>query len=270
MQSVFGKRTVEQTLSPVRRPLNRPELLFVSRNLEDSKSSRKDLRIALTRSDTCQPVAHLSDIPRTIIYEDSKTSAMETRSVLERMLGELGLDYLRWQAAPAQAGPPSSAQGDKATCVENGRCVPTIALYNADLSEGARELVAADFRAGSTSIVIASDAFGLGVDIAGIERVILWDVAHRPGFRLDACSIVQRMGRAVRDGKSNGTCIVYHPDWMVGERTECTTEVSPSEARTAVPPSASSPAAYRKCVAVVSLLLVPSLARWRPGLRLVR
>ena len=61
------------------------------------------------------------------------------------------------------------------------------------------------FREGKTRIMVATNAFGLGVDIPGIRLVI----HHAPLIGLD--DYLQEVGRAGRDGKKAEALLLWHP-----------------------------------------------------------
>jgi hypothetical protein len=62
-----------------------------------------------------------------------------------------------------------------------------------------------DFREGTTRIMICTDAFGLGVNIPDVERVIQWHVDEK--FTLSSAH--QRIGRAARDPSVQGVGVIY-------------------------------------------------------------
>ncbi len=73
--------------------------------------------------------------------------------------------------------------------------------YHAGLDREARQAVQDRFRSGQTEILAATTAFGMGIDIPDIRRVILDGL---PGCVTD---LVQQSGRAGRDGEPS-ECIV--------------------------------------------------------------
>ncbi len=68
-----------------------------------------------------------------------------------------------------------------------------------------RRRIQEDFTEGRTKVVVATSAFGMGVDIAGIRRVIHYDL---PGS-LEA--YYQEAGRAGRDGQQAECTLLYSP-----------------------------------------------------------
>jgi len=77
--------------------------------------------------------------------------------------------------------------------------------YHAGLSSGARSDAHTDFLIGRVSVIVATVAFGMGIDKPDIRRVVHWG----------ACKTVeeyyQQMGRAGRDGLP-AECVMYADD----------------------------------------------------------
>ena len=80
-----------------------------------------------------------------------------------------------------------------------------VACYHGRQEADVRRHIQDDFTAGRSQVVVATSAFGMGVDIAGIRRVIHY---HLPGS-LEAYS--QEAGRAGRDGRPAECTLLYSP-----------------------------------------------------------
>jgi superfamily II DNA helicase RecQ len=76
--------------------------------------------------------------------------------------------------------------------------------YHAGLSAEVRERVQSDFLAGRLDVVVATVAFGMGVDKADIRTVLHLAL---PG---SVESYYQEIGRAGRDGKASRTVLMHH------------------------------------------------------------
>ena len=80
-----------------------------------------------------------------------------------------------------------------------------VASYYSSLDYKMKLKILGDFLTGRTCIIVCTDAFGLGVDIPNIQRVIHWHVDEK----LAISSLNQRMGRAVRNEHMEGVVVVY-------------------------------------------------------------
>jgi len=84
--------------------------------------------------------------------------------------------------------------------------------YHAGLSTTERRSVEASFQAGEIEVLVATTAFGMGIDKSDVRFVFHSDI---PGS-LD--SYYQEMGRAGRDGEPAEICLFYCPDDLHRQR----------------------------------------------------
>lgn len=77
--------------------------------------------------------------------------------------------------------------------------------YHGRMRSTDRQAVQEEFMAGTVDVVVATKAFGLGINKADVRYVIHYDM---PG---DLESYYQEVGRAGRDGKNSYGVLLYHP-----------------------------------------------------------
>ena len=88
-----------------------------------------------------------------------------------------------------------------------------VAFYNAGLSKADRGRIERAFRAGELSCVVATSAFGEGIDIPDVEHVVLF---HLP---FSSIEFNQMSGRVGRDGREAWVHLLYgYGDARINER----------------------------------------------------
>jgi len=78
-------------------------------------------------------------------------------------------------------------------------------VYHGGLTIEERTSVQDDFMSGGLDVVVATNAFGMGVDRADVRRIIHWDI---PG---SVEAYYQEIGRAGRDGKESEVILLFNP-----------------------------------------------------------
>jgi ATP-dependent RNA helicase RhlE len=95
------------------------------------------------------------------------------------------------------------------------RSIAQVGFISSDLEQEGREKVMLDFKNGKVSVLIATDVVSRGIDIAGINMVINFDV---PG---DAEDYVHRVGRTARaDSKGEAITLIGPMDQFKFQKIE--------------------------------------------------
>ncbi len=85
--------------------------------------------------------------------------------------------------------------------------------YHAGMSAETKKQIQSDFQSGRTQCIVATNAFGMGVDKNNVRLVVLYGAPASPE------SLLQQIGRAGRDGQAAQGVIVYSErDFAVHEQ----------------------------------------------------
>ena len=198
--SKAGKRPAYQQLSAALDALGRPLVLAVTATAGDEEATlirdtlgieelvcdatvRENLRID-DRRDLRARESYVASLmaggDKCIVYVNSREQSMTLTRELRRRLPELA---------------------------------PRIAFYNAGLGKADRKLIEDAFRDGRLTGIVATSAFGEGIDIPDVAHVVLF---HLPFSEIE---FNQMSGRAGRDGRAAGVHLLFsYGDARINER----------------------------------------------------
>lgn len=190
--------------------INRPNLFFAAKKIcGGSIQGQGDLDWLIPPCKDKGREYDPQEIPQTIIYVDHKPTSHKIAFYLQSLLPEVTHNrpqlQRRWDFDP------------------RSRSERIITPYHATLSCTMKDYIRADWRSGMARILIATSAWGMGIDDPNVERVIQWKA--KPLTNLD--TLIQRFGRCARNPTLQGVCILYYEKDCLGDRL-----VIPSTGRT--------------------------------------
>ena len=157
----------------LKRSVDRQNICYIIREMTYPARSFQDLFFLLPQNTTCA-----SDIVKTMVFVDGLGEACDlTSALIERI--------------------PKSLYEEEPDLV---------AEYTNGLTAERRDYCMDLFQKGICRILVCTEACGMGVDIADVERVIQWGVTSR----VNLSTIVQRMGRAARKSHMQGVGMLFH------------------------------------------------------------
>jgi helicase-like protein len=188
LQDVKEAAGFNNDISVERTSMDRPEIYLEVDVLKHDQISMLDLLFLLPVM-----VTRPQDIPKTIIYMNDIKSIQAAVKIMRRWMNELGYppEAEKW----VQPYFSIMAKGDKQ------RISQEFAKLDEDCS--------------SCRIIIATDAYGLGIDNPDVRRVVQWLLPPTMS------ALYQRMGRAMRCGRGSAVYTLLHPAWCIGSISEC-------------------------------------------------
>ena len=158
------------------------------------------------------PFAGAESIPKTIIYVDIKDLVPQVATVIRNKLpSELRLR------------PPRPTQWDQDPRSSAERM---ISVYHADISDTMKHIIQEDWRNGHARIMIATSAWGLGVNDPSVERIIQWEA----GKLTNLDTLIQHFGRCARNPNLQGICLLFTEKYYFGPKAAYSRQIAHTQA----------------------------------------
>jgi RAD3-like DEAD/DEAH box helicase/helicase-like protein len=134
----------------------------------------------------------LSALPKTLIYFESKTDITSALACIRTWLHNLGYST--------------------ETVIETAKS------FHATTAQADKEAIMLEFRKEDSiyRVILATDALGMGVDLRGVTRVVVWKVPRQLDEAIEI--LWQRFGRAARGANEIGEAILLAQSWFWGPR----------------------------------------------------
>jgi hypothetical protein len=229
----------------IRRTCNRPNCYYVVDKLEHGTATSMNSLRWMIPQEVQRGEADLAEIPMTLVYADS---LQDVSALVQYFRSLLPKQTMERPIGPFEPGDDDRSPGAIAVDVMFSLLTP-----------GRKELTYQAVIAGQCRLLCATDVFGPGINIPGIQRVWQWKASNLQG--LDA--LVQRWGRCARSPDIQGLCgISVEPKFFGSLQDPTATETTsvPAGQRASSNPArhVSTPRARRNRGLIAQLLGSPS------------
>ena len=137
-------------------------------------------------------MANVAEIPQAIIFHDTISDLEVTCESLELRLVKAGLPKMNGSQR-------------------------VVEIFHYCISTAWKEKLLRSYSEGNIRILCATEVFGLGIDIATIQRTIIYRVVNRSEQKLSLEMIMQRLGRVGRDPRVQAVGVLFYESWCFGE-----------------------------------------------------
>jgi len=153
--------------------------------------TRDDILAALDMPEAAVFVASFHRPNLNLAAEAKSGETQQLLALLKRHQGEAGIVYCGSRAKTERMAESLAAKG-----------IPAVA-FHAGLEPGVKRAAAQRFRSGEAVVVVATIAFGMGIDRPDVRFVAHLDMPDSPE------AYYQQIGRAGRDGEASETLLLY-------------------------------------------------------------